>query len=109
MKFVTLRYSHGRTCALLNSVQKFIETQGWLLLTFFTCLHNQLSSFNSIIVQMSEKRVHQIGSKNEWLLLSVTFLAKLELVFVLTFENAFCQSFHFKANRKSKGSSKKRY
>ena len=39
----------------LDSVQKFIETQGWLLLTFFICLHNQLSSFNSIIVEMSEK------------------------------------------------------
>ena len=61
----------------------------WLLQTFFICLHNQLSSFNSIIVYMSEKRVHQIDSKNEWLLLSVTFTAKLELVFVLTFENAF--------------------
>ena len=49
-----------------------------------------LSSFNSIIVQMSEKRViHQIYSKNEWLLLSATFTAKHELVFVLTFENAF--------------------
>ena len=33
-----------------------LEIQGWLLLTFFVCLHNQLSSFNSIIVQMSEKR-----------------------------------------------------
>ena len=42
--------------ALLNSVQKFIETQDWLLLTFFISLHNQLSSFNSIIVQISEKR-----------------------------------------------------
>ena len=40
----------------LDSVQKFIETQGWLLLTFFMCLHNQLSSFNSIFVQTSEKR-----------------------------------------------------
>ena len=70
----------------LDSVQKFIEIQSWLLLTFFICLHNQLSSFNSIIVQMSEK---QAGSKNGWLLLSVTFTAKLELVFVLTFENAF--------------------
>ena len=39
---------------------------------------------------MSEKRVHQIiDSKNEWLLLSVTSTAKLELVFVLKFENAF--------------------
>ena len=33
--------------------------------------------------------IHQIDSKNEWLLLSVTFMAKFELVFVLTFENAF--------------------
>ena len=74
--------------------------QGWLLLTFFICLHNQLSSFNSIIVQMSEKRVHQIDSKNEWLLLSVTFTTKFELVFVLPFENTF-YSFHFRANRKS--------
>ena len=47
--------TYGRTCALLNSVQKFIEIQGWLHLTFFICLHNQLSSFISIIVQMSEK------------------------------------------------------
>ena len=39
----------------LDSVQKFIEIQGWPLLTFSTCLHNQLSSFNSIVVQMSEK------------------------------------------------------
>ena len=51
-----LTISRGGTCTLLNSVQKSIETQGWLLLTFFICLQNQLSSFNSIIVQMSEKR-----------------------------------------------------
>ena len=70
--------------ALLNSVQKFIEKQGWLLLMFFICLHSQLSPFNSIILQMPEKRVHQIDHKNEWLLLSVTFTAKHELVFVLT-------------------------
>ena len=83
--------------------------QGWLLLTFFICLHNQLRSLNSIIVQVSEKRVHQIESKNEWLLLSGPFTAKLELAFVLTFENGFSESFHFKANRKRIGSSKKPY
>ena len=83
------RYSHGSTYVLLNSVQKFTEIQVWLLLTFVICLHNQLSSFNSIIIQMSEKRVHQIDSKNEWLLLSVTFTAKLELVFILKLENHF--------------------
>ena len=47
------RHLHGRTCALLNSVHKFIETQGWLLLRFLICSHNQLSSFNPIIVQMT--------------------------------------------------------
>ena len=52
---IASQYSHGRTCTLLNSVQKFIEIQRWLLLTFSICLHNQLSSFNSIIVQMFEK------------------------------------------------------
>ena len=37
------------------------------------------------------------------------FTAKLELAFVLTFENAFSSSSRFKANRKSIDSSKKRY
>ena len=73
----------------LDSVQKFIEIQGWLLLTFFICLHNQLSSFNSITYRCLKNMIHQVGSKNEWLLLSVTFTGKLELDFVLTFENAF--------------------
>ena len=65
----------------------------WLLLTFFLCLHNQLSSIHSIITyeteQMFEKVIHQIDSKNEWLLLSASFTAKFELVFVLTLRNAF--------------------
>ena len=82
---LTQRNSHGK----LDSVQKFIEILGWLLLTFFISLHNQLSSFNSIIVQMFEKQIHQVGSKNEWLLLLETFTSKLKSVFVLTFENAF--------------------
>ena len=43
--------THTLTCALLK---KFIEMQGWLLLIFSICLGNQLSSFNYIIVQMSE-------------------------------------------------------
>ena len=55
---------------------------------------------------MSDKRVDQIDSEKKWLLLPVISTAKLELVFVLTFENAFSKSFHFKANRKSIGSSK---
>ena len=51
------------------------------------CLHNQLSFFNSIIVQMSEKRVYQVdnGMESEEAIesssrsnFSVTFTAKLE-------------------------------
>ena len=53
--------------------------------------------------------IHQIDSKNEWLLLSESFTAEFGLVFVLTLESAFSWRFHFKANRKSIGFSKKRY
>ena len=35
--------------ALINSTLEFIETEAWLLLTFFMCLHNQLSSIHSIM------------------------------------------------------------
>ena len=44
--------------------------------------------------------IHQIDSKNEWLLLSARFIAKFELVFVLTLENPFSERFQFRANRK---------
>ena len=43
------------------------------------------------------------------MLLLVTFTVKLELVFAWTFKSAFSWSFHFKANRKSMDSSKKRH
>ena len=65
----------------------------WLLLTFFICLRNQLSSIHSI-TRIKEYRclrnvIHQkIDSRNEWLLPSASFMAKLGLVFVLTLENA---------------------
>ena len=36
-----------------------------------------------------ENVIHQIDSKNEWLLLPPSFTAKFGLVFVLTLENAF--------------------
>ena len=74
---------------LAKFIKKFIEMIGWLLLKFFICLRNQLSSFNSIIVESLKNEIHQIDNKNEWFLLSVTFTAKLELNFVLTLENPF--------------------
>ena len=36
---VTLTIFTEKT-VLLNSVQEFIEIEAWMLLTFFTCLHN---------------------------------------------------------------------
>ena len=38
---------------------------------------------------MFEKVIHQIDSKNEWLLHPESFTAKFVLVFVLTLENDF--------------------
>ena len=45
-----------RNMVKVNDTDIKRATQGWLLLTFFMCLHKQLSSFNSIVVQTSEKR-----------------------------------------------------
>ena len=85
----------------------------WLLLKFFICLHNHKVNYipSSYIKKCRclKKVIHQIDSKNKWLLLSASFTAKSELVVVLTPENAFSWRFHVKANRKSIGSSKKWY
>ena len=64
---------------LVLLLKKFIGIQGWLLLTFFIVY----------IIRCLKNVIHQADGKNEWLLLSATFKAKLELVFALTFENAF--------------------
>ena len=59
---------------IASDVFRMVYTVNWvfLILLSYRCLKNM---------------IHQVGSKNEWLLLSVTFTAKLDLVFVLTFEN----------------------
>ena len=41
--------THKENCVLLNSAQKLIEIEGWLLLTFLLCLHNELDSIHSIV------------------------------------------------------------
>ena len=67
----------------------------WLLLMFLTWLLNQLSSLHSIIstIPLSiislKNVIHEIDSKNGWLLLSVSFTTKFGLILVLTLENAF--------------------
>ena len=95
--------------ALLNSVPKHCVKRVQMRSYFwsvFSCIRTEygdllrlaasdvsmfihMFSLNSIILQMPEKR-DSSNSKNAWLLLSVTYTAKLELVFILTFENAFC-------------------
>ena len=71
-------------CVLVNSTQEFIEIEAWLLLTFLLCLQNQLSSMHSIYKNLFIKQ-----TENERLLLSASFIAKFELVFVLTQKNTF--------------------
>ena len=82
------------TKILLNSVQGMAA---WLLLFIFICLNNQLSSIHSIIIYQEyrclKNLIHQVDSKNDWLLLSAGFTAKVGLVFVLTLENAFLRGF----------------
>ena len=61
---------------------------------FLTFSSSDVYTINYVLLILLSYRclknvIHQTDSKNEWLLLSVTFTAKLELVFVLTFENAF--------------------
>ena len=53
--------------------------------------------------------IHQIDSKNDWLLLLGSFRAEFGLVFVFALGNAFSWRLHFKANNKSIGSPNKRY
>ena len=48
-KRLQFKARNKENCALLNSVQEFIEIEPWLLLTFFPCLHSQLNSIHSIV------------------------------------------------------------
>ena len=98
---VPLKILTGKNLCFTEFSTKIHWNTSWLLPTFFICLHNQLSSFNSIIAQISQKRVHQIDRKNKWLLLSVTFTAILELAFVLTFKNSFHNVFILKPTERA--------
>ena len=45
--FLSLTMITGKNCVLLNSVQEITEIEAWLLLIFFICLRNKLSSIHS--------------------------------------------------------------
>ena len=79
----TLTILTGKSCVLLNSAKAIAD---WLVLIFFICLHNHLSSIIHSIITDEEYRclknvIHQIQEK--WM------VAKFGLVFVLTLKNAF--------------------
>ena len=73
---LTILTGKSRVLPLFNSVQGMA---GWLLLIFFICLHNQLSSIHSIIAYYEHRylknAIHQTDGKNEWLHLSAKFTA----------------------------------
>ena len=49
----------------IHLVQEFIEIKDWLLVTFFTCLHNQLSSIYSTATKKRIPRCEKVDSSNE--------------------------------------------
>ena len=64
---------------------------GWLAVSDLFDIFTQSIKFYIFHYQYRclKNVIHQIDSKNEWLLLSASFTAKFGLVFVLTLENAF--------------------
>ena len=68
---------------------------GWLAASDLFDVFTQLIKFyytlcyNYKKYRCLENVIHQIDSKNEWLLLPASFTATFGLVFVLTLENAF--------------------
>ena len=92
------RWVTGKNCF----TQFITRMAAWLHLTFFSYVYT--IKFYTFYYNVKSTDVWKKGSsnsKNEWLLSSASFTAKLELVFVLTLENAFSWRFHFKATRKS--------
>ena len=63
---------------------------GWLAASDLFQVFTQSIKFYTFHYQYRclKNVIHQIDSKNEWLLLSARFTAKFGLVFVLTLENA---------------------
>ena len=47
--YTNITTNESMTLRIVISAQEFTEIEAWLLLTFSTCLHNQLSSIHSIV------------------------------------------------------------
>ena len=90
-------------CKIVSySIQyKNLLEEAWLLLTFFMCLHNQLSSTHSIVtygrIQMLEKGDSSNRQKMNDCSFQPRFTAKIELVFVLRQKNIFYVNFRIQS------------
>ena len=81
--------THRENCVLFSSVQEWLVGCFWpfwcvYTINFYYTLYYTYKEYRCL-----ENVIHQIDSKNEWLLLPPSFTAKFGLVFVLTLENAF--------------------
>ena len=71
------------------------DKNGWLAASDLFDMFTQSAEFYYAFYYLLYKYrclqnvIHQIDSKNEWLLLPASFMAKFGLVFVLALENAF--------------------
>ena len=55
----------GKSRVLLNSALEFIEIEAGLLLTFFTWLHNQLSSTHSTVTYETVQMFEKVNKSND--------------------------------------------
>ena len=84
------RCSQGKT--IFYSIQ---YRSGWLAASDLFYMFTQSIKFYTFYYHTSKERrclknvIHEVDSKNEWLLPSSGFTAKFWLVFVLTLKNAF--------------------
>ena len=96
---IWIKYTHRKNGCLAASNLFHTFTQSFKFYTFDY----------HILKRCLKNLARQIDSKIKLVLHSASFTAKFGLVFVLALENTFLWRFHFKTNRKSRGSSKKRY
>ena len=81
-------FDTDRERLVFHSIQYW---NGWLAASDIFDMFTQSIKFYTFHYQYRclKNVIHQIDSKNGWLLLSASFTAKFGLVFVLTLENAF--------------------
>ena len=105
--FRDINETHREKRLVFYSIQ---YRNGWLAASDLFHRFTQSIKFYTFHYQYrcSKNVIHQIDSKNGWLLLSAaSFTEKFGLGFVLTLEKPFSWGFNFQANRKSIASSKK--